>query len=83
MKFISRAMRPAPLQVSQRPPLVLKEKVPGPNPRIFASGEGGPPPPEEVADDVEGTDVGRRVERGRFFRGGIGALVDFGGGGGR
>ena len=38
MKFISRAMRPAPLQVSQRPPLVLKEKVPGPNPRIFASG---------------------------------------------
>ena len=37
-KFISSFILPAPLQVSQRPPLTLKEKAFGPRPLTFASG---------------------------------------------
>ena len=38
MKFISSFTRPAPAQVSQRPPLVLNEKKPAEKPRMRDSG---------------------------------------------
>jgi len=37
-KFMATLVCPWPLHSSQRPPLTLKEKRPGPNPRTFASG---------------------------------------------